>query len=148
MDSLNKKIMKEIEEMQHHTSRMLRNMSLARMLPFESGSCRPHVDVYESEGEIFIYFDLAGADSASLSVVADDKQVRVSGRRELPASTPIACVHQLEIELGSFDRVVPLPTTVDVDLVTSTYKNGILVISLPKKQKRGKVNVTITSDEK
>ncbi len=147
MDPLSKKIVREIEEMQHHTSRMLRNMSLARMLPFESGSCQPHVDVYESELEIFIYFDLAGADSESLSVVADDKQVRVSGRRELPENTPVACVHQLEIELGSFDRIVSLPATVDVDLVTSSYKNGILIITLPKKKKSGKVSVTITSDE-
>ncbi len=147
MDLLKKKLAREIEEMQHHSSRMMRNMSLARMLPFESGTCQPHVDVYESEGEFYIYFDVAGAESKSLSVIADDKQVRVSGRRELPGNTPIACVHQLEIEMGSFDRLIPLPARVDVDMVTSTYKNGVLVITLPKKKMSGKVNVTITSDE-
>lgn len=147
MDSLNEKRAKEIEKMQHHTSRMLRNMSLAGMLPFESGSCRPNADVYESDSEFYLYMDLAGADPETLTVIADDKKVRIYGRRQLPENPQIACVHQLEIELGSFDRMITLPAPVDVDRVTSAYKNGILLVTLPKKQKRGKVSITVTSDE-
>ncbi len=126
---------------------MIRNMSLAMMLPLESGAWQPHVDIYESEEEIYIYFDLAGADKGSLAVAVDDRQVRVSGRRKLPQNTPVACVHQLEIELGCFDRVINIPAIVEVDRVTSNYKNGILAIILPKKKKKGKVQIKITSGE-
>lgn len=147
MDSLSRKLMKELEEMQQQTGRMLRNMSLARMMSIESGQWQPAVDVYESDKEIIVYCDLAGTDSSSFSVVVDGEQVRISGNRSLPKHETIACVHQLEIELGRFGRAITLPGPVDVENVRSVYSNGILSIFLPKKQSRGKVNITITSGD-
>jgi HSP20 family protein len=147
MDSLSKKIFKELETMQQQTGRMLWNMAITKMLPYESGKCWPLADVYEAEGELYVYFDLAGADCATLSVIADEQQVRISGRRELPAKKTIGCVHQLEIELGGFDRTISLPSPVDVSAVTSSYRNGILLITMPIKQHRKKVEVTVLSHE-
>ena len=148
MDVTSRKLMKDLEAMQRQSGRMLRNMSLARMLSMESGSRQPAVDIYEGEDHIYVYFDLAGADQDSLSVIADEHQVRVSGAKALPSQRSIACIHQLEIELGAFDRVVSLPTSVDVDQVSSVYSNGILVITLPKNHKKGKVRITIESGDK
>ena len=143
MDSLSRKLLKEMEEMQQRTGRMLRNMSVSRMLAMESGAWQPPMDIYESEQEYYVYADLAGVDPQSFSVVVDGHRLRVHGKRLLPPHKNIACVHQLEIELGGFDRTVNLPGTVDVDAVTSTYTNGILSITLPKRQARCRVNITI-----
>lgn len=140
--------MRELEEMQQQTGRMLRNMSLARMMSMESGQWQPAVDVYESDREFIVYCDLAGTDSNSFSVVVDQSHLRISGQKRLPAHKSIACVHQLEIELGTFNRSVPLPGLVDIDTVRSVYANGILTVTLPKKQDTGRVNITIiTVDE-
>ncbi len=147
MDTLRKKLLKELEEMQMHTGRMFRNMSLARMMSPESGSMYPPVDIYESEDEYCVYADVAGADGTSLSVIAAETQVRIHGRRNLPARKSIDCVHQLEIELGSFDRTVNLPGAVEIDQVTSSYVDGILTIVLPKMRGRSKVNITISTGE-
>lgn len=147
MDSLSRRLMKELEEMQQHTGRMLRNMSLARMVSLESGQWQLAVDVYESDKEFIIYCDLAGTDSESFSVVVDESQVRISGNRQLPKHETIACVHQLEIELGPFNRVITLPNPVDIEKVRSVYTNGILTISLPKKERRGRVTIEITSGD-
>ena len=135
--------MKEFEAMQQQTGRMLRNMSLAGRMSFESGKWQPAVDVYESDREFIVYFELAGTDRESFSVVVDQSHVRVSGKRQLPKHDAIACVHRLEIELGLFDRLISLPGPVNVDQVRSVYINGILTVFLPKKQKRGGVNITI-----
>jgi len=148
MDLTSKKIMKDLKEMQQQSGRMLRNMSLARMLSMESGNWQPSVDIYEGEEEIYVYFDLAGADRDSLSVTANEHQVRVNGRKTLPPQNSVACIHQLEIELGFFDRAVSLPVAVEVDQVSSAYCNGILVITLPKKYKKGKICITISSGER
>lgn len=144
MDSLSRKLMKELEVMQQQTGRMLRNMSLGRMMSLESGQIHPAVDVYESDNEFIVYYELAGTDKDSISVVVDGSRVRVSGTKQLPTHKTIACVHQLEIELGRFDRTITLPGPVEVDTVSSVYANGILTVSLPKKQSRGRVNITIT----
>jgi HSP20 family protein len=147
VDPLSSKLLKELEEMQQCTGRMLRNMSMSRMLNMESGISQPPMDIYESEREFFIYADLAGVDAQSFSVVVEGHQVRIHGRRHLPPHKDIACVHQLEIELGVFDRTVNLPGAVDVESVTSTYTNGILCITLPKRQSKGRVNIAITHGE-
>lgn len=147
MDSLSRKLLKELEEMQQQTGRMLRNMSLARTMSFESAQWQPAVDVYESGKEYIIYCELAGTDSKSFSVVVDESHVRISGNRQLPKHEAIACVHQLEIELGKFSRSIALPGPVEIENVRSVYTSGILTISLPKKESRGRVNITITSGD-
>lgn len=146
MDSFSKKLIAELKEMEQ-AGRRLRNMSLARMMPYKSGSWQPPVDVYESEEELYMYVDLAGVNKDSLSVIADEQQVRINGVRQLPLQSSIACVHQLEIELGSFDRTVSLPATVDVDRVSSVYFEGILVVTLPKRKKTCKVQIRIIPGE-
>lgn len=113
----------------------------------ESGQWRPPVDVYESEKEYIVYCDLAGTDSESFSVIIDGSQLRISGIRQLPKHDAIACVHQLEIELGRFSRGVNLPGPIDVENVRSKYTNGILSVFLPKRRNKGKVNITISSGD-
>lgn len=147
MDPLSRKLLQEMEEMQQRTGRMLRNMSMSRIMSMDSCISQPPIDIYESEQDFFIYADLAGVDSQSFSVVVNGHHVRIHGKRQLPPHKDIACVHQLEIELGVFDRTVSLPGAVDIESVTSTYTNGILSITLPKRQARGRVNIAITQGE-
>ncbi len=146
MDPFSRKLIAELEEMER-AGRRMRNMSLARMMPYKSGSWQPLVDVYEAEEELYLYVDLAGVNMESLAVIADEHQLRIKGVRQLPPQPSIACVHQLEIELGSFDRTVTLPATIDVNRVSSVYSAGILVVTLPKKMKITKVHVRIIPGE-
>lgn len=148
MDHFSKKIFQELEEMQQQAGRMMRNMSLAQMVPMESGRWQPPVDVYEAETEIYLYFDLAGVERKDFEVVVGEHQVRVSGCRQLPAQGSIACVHQLEIELGRFERTVALPSVVDVDRTASSYADGILMITLPKREKKARVHIQVQEGEK
>ncbi|HEB69068.1 MAG TPA: Hsp20/alpha crystallin family protein [Desulfobulbus sp.] len=147
MDHFSKKIFQELEEMQQQTGRMLRNMSLARMVPMGDRLWQPPVDIYEAASEIYIYFDLAGVDRSAFEVLVGEHQVRVSGRRQLPAQGSIACVHQLEIELGRFERTVSLPSVVDVAGANSSYTDGILMITLPKRQKKVRVRIQVREGE-
>ncbi|WP_028582301.1 Hsp20/alpha crystallin family protein [Desulfogranum japonicum] len=144
MDPLKKKLLKEMGFMQEQTGRMLRNMSIARMMPMSSARWQPPVDIYEAEQFVYVYVDVAGVEQTDLQVTVDDRRVYIWGKRQLPFLGTIACVHQLEIELGDFELSVDLPVVVDVDKVESRYSNGILIVTLPKRQKAGKVNIAIT----
>jgi len=146
MDPFSKKMMRELEEMER-AGRMMRNMSLARRMPYMSGSWQPPVDVYEAEDVLYVYVDLAGIKKEALEVVADERLVRIKGTRTLPSESAIACVHQLEIEVGPFERTVTLPAAVDVNQVSSVYTDGILLITLPKQKNHGKVQIRISLGE-
>ena len=143
MDPFSKKLLEELEQMQQ-TGRILRAMSLTRMMPLESGGWQPPMDIYEADDRIFVYADVAGIAGDSLRVTVTDQQLQVSGVRELPTSESIACIHPLEIELGAFQRTVTLPAVVDVDRVQSVYAGGILAVTLPKRARKGKVTISIT----
>ncbi len=146
MDSFSKKLIAELREIEQ-TGRIMRNMSIARMMPYTTGSWQPPVDIYEAETDYFVYVDLAGVDRDSLKVIAEERRVHIKGVRQLPPQPSIACVHQLEIELGVFGRTVVLPGVIDVDAVSSAYKNGLLVITLPKHRLSGNVQIRIIPGE-
>lgn len=146
MDSFSKKLMAELREMEQ-AGRMMRNVSLTRMMPYSSCNWQPPVDIYEAEGAYYMYVDLAGIDKDALEVIAEERQLHIKGARQLPPHPSIACVHQLEIELGLFGRTIVLPGVIDVDGVSSVYDNGFLVITLPKRQESGNVQIRIIPGE-
>lgn len=148
MDPFKKRLLEELEQMQQqHTGRILRGMSLSRRMPLESAGWQPPVDIYEAGDHIHVYVDLAGVAGDSLRVTVDGRHLYISGFRELPANHAIACIHQLEIELGGFQRTVLLPAAVDVEGVESTYSNGILMVTLPRKTRKGRISIRIVPGE-
>ncbi|OQX07403.1 MAG: hypothetical protein BWK76_24890 [Desulfobulbaceae bacterium A2] len=146
MDVLGKKLFHELEMMRRESGRMLRHLAFGRMPPFEGGSpWRPAADVYETGAEVLAYLDVAGVDPGSLSVMAEGGRLRVSGRRELPPQPELVCVHQLELEFGPFERLLPLPPSVDVSRISSRYQQGLLVIVMPKRTQPEKVRIQVLS---
>nr|WP_320009841.1 Hsp20/alpha crystallin family protein [uncultured Desulfobulbus sp.] len=147
MDPFSKKLLKELEQMQQHTGRILRTMSLPRMMSTDGGGWQPAVDIYEAEDSIYVHAELAGVVTESLKVTVDGQRISISGLRQLPDHQSIACIHQLEIELGAFQRTLTLPAAVEVEAVESTYVNGMLMVTLPKRVRKGKVTIRITPGE-
>lgn len=133
MAPISRKLFREIQEMQMQTGRMLRNMAFTRMVKIESGLWQPPVDIYESVDEVIVLCDLAGVVKDSLELLVEEQQLHVRGRRQLLRPETIVCIHQLEIELGPFERTVALPVAIDVDRASSSYLDGILVVSLKKR---------------
>jgi HSP20 family molecular chaperone IbpA len=52
----------------------------------------------------------------------------------------------MEIDFGPFNQAIRLPVPVDPDGASSTYRDGFLVIHLPKKS-RVSASVSIKADE-
>jgi len=133
MAPISRKLFREIQEMQMQAGRMMRDMSFTRMVKIESGPWQPPVDIYESDEEITVYCDLAGVMKDSLELLVEEHQLHISGRRQLPRTLSVVCIHQLEIELGAFARTVALPVIIDVEQVSYSYLDGILIVSLRKR---------------
>jgi HSP20 family protein len=144
MDSFDKKVLREFREMEKQIGRMMRNMALPSMVNMQSAhDVRPAVDLYEIDGEFYVYLDVAGVSPEDLEVIVERTSVQVSGLKKLPSQRNVLCVHQLEIEQGAFKRSVSLPAPIDVSKTTSVCKNGILIIRLPKEKAKGKLRITI-----
>ncbi len=101
----------------------------------------PQADVYETAEALILKLELAGVRPEKLNITlsADDRTLTVSGIRGEPSDERrerIRC-YQLEIFYGEFEREIALPAGVlfDRERITANYRNGFLVISLPKREK-------------
>ncbi|MFZ5775574.1 MAG: Hsp20/alpha crystallin family protein [Thermodesulfobacteriota bacterium] len=125
------------------TGRVLRSMA-PRLMPGLAGNgWFPAADLYETENGLVVCMDVSGADPASLSITAEETSITVSGERQYPAPRKVACIHQLEIERGFFERTMPLPKPVDVGRASSELRHGILVVTLPLHRNKGKIRITV-----
>lgn len=100
---------------------------------------QPHVDVYERGDDIAVKVELPGVqpDAIDVSLSSDDRILTISGVRkeaETDREGRERC-HQLEIYFGPFERRVAVPQhlQIDRDAVRAAYRDGFLLITLPKK---------------
>jgi HSP20 family protein len=94
----------------------------------------PQMDIYETKDEVFIWAELAGVEKDNLEVEINSKAVRIHGyRKEIPRE-PQGTYRLAEIRFGRFERVLYLPSPVDMDVVSSAFVNGLLSIRVAKLQ--------------
>ena len=115
-----------------------------------SSSWLPAVDVWETEKELVISFDLPGIPEDQISVELDDNTLTVSGQRERTQEETGERFYRYERRFGTFARSVTLPTGVNEDQVKADYKDGVLEIHVPKpeEQKPKRIQVGTTSSQK
>jgi len=140
-------IEKEFDRMRQRMEKMLRSPSRpgAATLCGDAG-WRPSMDLYETSEELIVLVDLAGIKPDDVEVLVEGDAVRLRGNRCRPTDKNINHVHHMEIDFGPFNYSFRLPVPIDAEGASSTYRDGFLVISLPKKARISK-SVSIQSDE-
>jgi HSP20 family protein len=98
----------------------------------------PATDLFETPDEYLIKVEIAGMNETDFNVCVEDNTVLISGER--PLVNPEGAFHRLEIPYGEFNTMVDIPHDIDQDNIQATYRNGFLMIRLPKIQP---VNVKI-----
>lgn len=94
----------------------------------------PQMDMYETENEVLIWAELAGIDKNDLEVEVNSKAVRIHGLRKETPRSPEGAYRLAEIRYGRFERVLFLPSPVDVESVSSAFSNGLLTIRMAKQE--------------
>ena len=94
---------------------------------------QPPTDVYETETEVIITMDIAGMDRSSISVFTDGNLVTIRGVRNEVAPEGKKQFHKMEIQVGPFQRLIPVPVPIDSSSIFTDYTNGLLDIRLKKK---------------
>jgi HSP20 family protein len=109
----------------------------------------PRVDIYETKDKLVVKVCAAGIKPAQvdISLSADDRFLTVRGHRTEGSADRRGAVryYQLEVYYGPFERVIGLPVDIDIDRekMHATYKDGFLIITLPKKHGTDSTNVPI-----
>ena len=96
----------------------------------------PHIDVSETEGEIWIVAELPGVPQDDVHVTLDDDVLTISGEKKTERRDDKESYHVSERSFGSFRRSLRLPYPVDPDAVRTDFDHGVLSVTLPKGRER------------
>jgi HSP20 family protein len=92
----------------------------------------PRLDLYETETEYFAVVELPDVDPSEVTIEIEGDEIAFTGQRA-PTSPPHGGeTLQLEIPFGPFERRLTLPSAVDAKQATADFKDGMLMVRLPK----------------
>lgn len=96
----------------------------------------PAINVGGTPQSVELYAFAPGLDPATLEVNLERGVLTISGERsaDLPGREDKATVHINERFAGRFRRVVSLPDDVDPDGVSAEYREGVLHISVKRRE--------------
>ena len=105
------------------------------------------VDIIEDKKNITVISAMAGADAEKIEVFVHDDVLTIRGFRSCPVeeSSKTSYVHK-ENFWGNFSRTVVLPVDVKGEMASAEYKNGILCVTIPKRETDRKIPIRIVEE--
>jgi HSP20 family protein len=109
---------------------------------------RPSVDVSETDKDVTISAELPGMDQKDVTVELDEGSITIRGEKKQEQEDKGKDWYRREMSYGSFNRVVPLPVTVDAEKAKARFKKGVLTVTVPKRpeEQSGRKAVAIETD--
>jgi len=95
-----------------------------------AGVWSPPTDVYDTETDYVVRVEIAGMKEDDFEIAVHNNFLSITGVR--PDIPERRAYQQMEIRFGKFESVIGLPGPVDLDTAHAEYKDGFLIITLPK----------------
>jgi HSP20 family protein len=100
----------------------------------------PAVNIKDQKDQYTIEFAAPGLKKEDFKVDLDNYVLTVSSEKKEEKEEKENNYSRREFVYNSFNRSFTLPRTVDIDKIKADYSNGILAISIPKKEEEMKLN--------
>lgn len=94
----------------------------------------PPVDIRETENELIVKADAPDMDMKDIDVKLENGTLTIRGERKFEAEKNEGGWHRVERSYGSFERAFSVPDTVNPEGIKADYKNGVLTVTMPKKE--------------
>ena len=97
-------------------------------------SFAPPVDIYEDEHNIILTAETPGVEEKDLDISLENGVLTISGERKMENEEKQDNFHRIERSYGRFTRSFTLPPTVEPDDVKAEFTNGVLRVTLAKRE--------------
>ena len=101
------------------------------------------VDVFQTEEELVIQSTIAGVRSDDLDIAIEGDKVTIRGKRERPTKDEKINYFYQECYWGPFSREIILPVEIDPSRATALFKEGVLIIRMPKIEREKKRKIVV-----
>ena len=95
----------------------------------------PRINLFESDGQYDLEALAPGLNAGKIDVTLEKGVLSIRGEKEnIFEKTNPKTTHLHERAAGHFERRVKVPEDVDSSRIEAQYKNGVLAITLPKRE--------------
>ena len=112
------------------------NESVARTGGSTAYSFVPKVDVFEDEKAFELQVAVPGMNKEDFKIDLNEDRLTISGERKYSQEKKENNFRSIETSYGTFSRTFTLPDNIDVNKIEAAYNNGILLLTLPKDEKK------------
>lgn len=98
------------------------------------GAWYPKVDIFENSDNLVLEAELPGMKSDDFDLSFENNVLTLKGERKFEKKDEGDNYHRVERAYGSFTRSFTLPPTVTADGAKAEFENGVLRISLPRRE--------------
>lgn len=98
------------------------------------GAWAPSVDIYENKDQIVLEAELPGMNQEDFDLSIENNVITLRGERKFDKTEETDNYHRVERSYGAFTRSFTLPQTVSPEGATAEYNNGVLRVTLPKRE--------------
>jgi len=99
------------------------------------GVWSPPVDIVERANEIVLKADIPEMDQSEIDIKVEEGTLTIQGERKFLKEVSEENYLQIERPYGAFRRSFTVPRVVDQEGIKASYKDGVLTIVLPKKER-------------
>lgn len=124
-------------------NRMFNEMLPAVVRRDGSAGFVPAIDMYEDNENLIVETQLAGTDPDKVAIAIENDILTIKGESEKKSEVEDKNYYRKEIRRGSFFRSIQLPTHVNGDKASAVTADGILKISIPKRNEFGAKTIKI-----
>ncbi|MFO1349880.1 MAG: Hsp20/alpha crystallin family protein [Gammaproteobacteria bacterium] len=100
-----------------------------------TGRWVPAVDIKEEPNQFVLHADIPGVDPKDIEITMDHSVLTVKGERKTESTQEQNGYKRVERMHGAFYRRFSLPDTADAERISAKGENGVLTITIPKKEK-------------
>ncbi len=129
---------KDIGSLQERINRMIDD-TIKTLYPtdgegLEKGTWAPAVDIYETNDSFVVSADLPGLNKDEIQIDLKDNTLTLKGEKKFEEKVSKDNYIRVERAYGSFVRSFTLPQNVDPEKIKAKYKDGVLEVTIPKKE--------------
>lgn len=103
----------------------------------------PKVDIIDSDNDLLIRAELPGVDKKDLDISMTDNSVTLKASTSYEDKEEKADYFRSEIAHGEYSRTIGLPADVNIDKAKSSFKNGVLELTVPKVARSQRRNIKV-----
>lgn len=109
----------------------------------EGGIWNPATDLIDQKDKLLVKIELPGVDKKDIKISLSDNNLTIQGEIEQDKDVKKEDYYCCERFFGKYSRTIVLPVAASQENIKAKFKNGVLEITIPKREEEKPKEITI-----